>query len=193
LPLDSESESSEELLKTLRDKESWTFAEADQVRELCRADDSMRRTLSVRESEPDFKSLEPVCETYDSLTNEMEAAVKRCGVEEAWHFCNTSRNWLWASGDHKFIRRALGRQNPETTFRELVYPDGSVHSEVLTQLQWLKNYGFDGEMVKRELKAGWKLVRAEYEERKEDQRMFAAAREFLRLEEEARKRAAGWD
>jgi len=77
------------------------------------------------------------------------------------------------------------------SFRELVHSDASVSSQIF-QLEWLENYGFDKEMVARELKAGWKVVHKEDRERKEERRMFAAAWAFLYQEELARDRAAKW-
>src|SRR5439155_17451221 len=125
--------------------------EAEEVREVCRKEKAENRLSEsgVRASQ-----------LFDVLTSEMEAAAKRCGVEEAWQFYNTNRNWLAeGSGSFirledglKYIRRAFGRHNPETTVRELLYPDGSFSPAEFKQLQPLKeHYGFDLELVKRDL------------------------------------------
>jgi hypothetical protein len=180
-PQDPDSASREKLLKTLRDRESWAFDEADQVRDRCR-----KEIEENRYSDSGNRALQ----MFDELTSEMEAAAKRCGVEEAWRFYNTNKNWLIEGSGSPFeirmeytlknMRRAFGRQNPETTVRELCYSDGSVCG--FDQLQPLKSYGFDLEVVKRELRAAWNLVAKERRKRTEEQRVFSAARSFFELD-----------
>src|SRR5262249_35710243 len=87
LPQDSEPTSLSSLLKTLRDKENWTFLEAEEVRELCRKE--RRNRWGVEDNEKREAQL------FDVLTNHMEAAARRFGVAEAWSFYNPARNWLF--------------------------------------------------------------------------------------------------
>lgn len=186
-----ESVSKEKLLQALRDKGNWTFEEADQVRELCRTEIAQNRYS---------ESGDRASQIFEALTTETEAAAKRCGLEKVWRFYNTNKNWFVEGSGSPFeirmeytiknIRRALARKNPETTVRELVYADGNVRVG-FDQLQPLKSYGFDLEMIERELRAAWKLVLKERKARREELQVLSAAWSHFRIEETEQERRTG--
>ena len=174
-PDDSEPESVASSLTALSLKENWTFAEADEVRELCRKE-SRDRGFWAHECAERAKQM------FDVLTQKIEQAAAEFGAIEHWHFYDQSKNWSLDWNRFPRIRRALARRNPETMVRELTYPNsGDLLLVCREYLQPLTEYGFDLEMVTRELKAAWRVVRKEDRERKEDQRMFSAARRFFEL------------
>jgi hypothetical protein len=180
------------LLKRLRDKENWTFAEAVEVHELCRKERGERQAIT--DDEKRAAQLSAV------LTNQIEAAAKRFEVGKVWQFYDEGKQWLWGGTGSSFeiatrhvlnnLRRAFQRSHPETTFGELVTSNG-MHSSGIFQLEWLKNYGFDKGMVEKELESGWKVVQKERKRRTEDRRMLATASAFLYSEELAH-RTARW-
>jgi len=142
---------------SLRDRESWTFDEADMVRELCRerkkidlADDSTLRTLSPQ--------------IFDKLSIGIETAAKRCAQADAWARYNGARGWLADSAAAiAAIRRVIGRHNPEAMFRELAEQSSSygyfrAFCVIGKVLPGITNWGYDPKLVDKECTIAWKYI-----------------------------------
>ncbi len=137
-------------LKSLCDKECWTFAEADRVRELCRDSNQL----------------------LHDLTCAMEDAAARFGLGEKWGWYGRARSHFRADVWLAEVRRAIGRRSPDAMFFEI--RDKAYFGEEI--LQFVANWGYDYRAVWRgtsvwgklrvrttsdwrEAKAAWKLLK----------------------------------
>lgn len=130
------------LLKTLRDKELWTFDEANKMRDLLRSG-------GARDMEEDWRART----IRNKLTAEMKGASSKSGLEETWAFYDEAMDWM--QGRVSTMRRIITRRNPEAIFRLL----WESQYGWLLELKKLQAFGYDSDIVDKELTAAKKLVR----------------------------------
>lgn len=166
------------LLKSLREKDHWTFEQTDKMRELARGYDWRSRAHG-----------KPL---FEVLTREMESVAKLCDaddlqtrqvLEELWQFYESGKGWLNGhQGMLKNLQCTLGRRHPEATIRELG-PPVTGWAGWAAALTRLGNFGFDPHFVRQQLEAAWKAVAKEekksYRILREDE--FSAARDFFEV------------
>ena len=162
------------LVEWLRDKDRWTFDEADKVLDACL---KMSTPLSIDERLDRIRT---------NLSREIESAANRCGVGKLWHWYAYNRP-LQNKDVFKVIRRIIGRSNPEAMFRELmaVYenysgPEG-LNYGTLRFLESLKEFGYDTAFIRRQVAAARKMIAKDRNRQRELQaaQAFASGEELL--------------
>jgi hypothetical protein len=139
-------------LNSLSDKLSWTFEDADKVRELCRVREKEGCDwLEKYEQEHRF---DPI---VDRLTRAMKDAATQCGLAGTWDWFDSTRHWL---AEHErviaVVRRILGRHNPEAMFRELEEEERFVN--IAFRLPGVTKWGYDPKLVAKERGIARKLL-----------------------------------
>ena len=141
------------MLKTLCNKEWWSFEEADKVRELCRAE--KQNNGWKFEWEESYTG-----RLFRKLTQEMGACATRCGLQELWAWydkareARAERSTDWA---YKEVRRIIGRGHPEAMFLEL---HGGLQYWNIWQLETSLHLGeiFDRKLIEQEMQTAKKLI-----------------------------------
>lgn len=169
------------LLESLRDKDCWTFDQADKVREFCRKG----KEWSSRFDDPvDAVKLRDLsAHIFDKFSREMEAAASRCGLADTWDWYNSARDRLARSGGvFAEIRRIISRHEPKAMFREL--EEQSV--DITVRLPGITQWGYDPKLVAKERKKARRLISKERDSYDRDlNREFQAMQAFVRGERRA--------
>ena len=177
------------LVEWLRDKDRWTFDHADKVRDACRADESVKGALNMRETIPGYEPGDALWKVYDKLSRAMEEATAAAGLRDAWkHYSELKRaladKYLSMEETFRSIRQIMKRRNPEVMIRELAENRHSLVYSTYGGLTSLGNYGYDRELVLREVTAAQKfLAREGGKWDKCYAKELAAAKSFAWLEE----------
>jgi hypothetical protein len=169
-------------LNSLGDKQSWTFEDADKVRELCRIREKGECDwLEEYEQKHRFDLI------VDKLTRVMKDAAMRSGLTDTWDWFDSARDWL---AEHErviaVIRRILGRRNPEAMFRELEEEERFVG--IAFRLPGITKWGYDPKLVAKERRTARKLATKErdgYD--RERSRELHAMQAFLQAERHERE------
>ncbi|MGH7744696.1 MAG: hypothetical protein ACREQ5_07760 [Candidatus Dormibacteria bacterium] len=171
------------LSESLRDKDCWTFDEADKVRELCRK--GKERFTRFDDLVDEVKLRDLSAQIFDKLSREMEAAATRCGLADTWDWYDPARERLANSeGPVADIRRIIGRHDPEAMFRELA----EQFVDISVRLPGITKWGYDPKLVARERRIARRLISKERDKYdRERDRELQAARAFVIAEHRERE------
>jgi len=172
-------------LNSLCDKQRWTFAETDKVRELCRL-----RAKGESHWLESYEQNDRFDDVVGKLRQEMKSAASRCGLADTWDWYDTAKERLaLTEGVIKVVRRILGRHSPAAMFRELQEEFGPFEDIAsANRLPGITNWGYDRKFVVKERKAATRLISKERDKYdRERDRELRAMQAFVRTEHRARE------